>query len=107
MRPSARRLVGWSLPVEDGGFDWLKCGWPPYEHDDYYGAVFAALGVGSAPEGYAASEAARSGLARLREYLKSTPPPDLHHKTFLLWASMRLDGLMTAGDRDATAQELR
>src|SRR5437764_1238439 len=79
----------------DGGFTWLKCGWPPYEHDDYYGAVFAALGVGLAPEGYARTAMATEGLEELRRYLHDHPAPDLHHRTFLLWASLRLDGLMT------------
>jgi squalene-hopene/tetraprenyl-beta-curcumene cyclase len=109
LHPRTRQALDriWTLQKPDGSWSWLKCGWPPYEHDDYYGAVFAALGVGSAPEGYAQTEAARTGLERLRSFLKSNPPPDLHHKTFLLWASMRLDGLITAGDREATAQELR
>src|SRR5262245_10480082 len=107
MRPSARRLVGWSLPVEDGGFDWLKCGWPPYEHDDYYGAVFAAVGAGHAPDDYAQSESARSGIDRLRSYLRATPAPDLHHRTFLLWASTKLDGLMTTAERERVIAELR
>jgi hypothetical protein len=73
----------------------------PYEHDDY-GAVFAALGAGHAPVAYADSPSARDGLNRLRAYLESNPPPDLHHKTFLPWASIRLDGLMEPAERDRT-----
>ena len=56
-----------------------KCNWPPFEQDDYYGAVFAAVGVSLAPEGYAQRESARPGLAKLRKYLQDTPPPSLHH----------------------------
>ena len=97
----------WTLQKADGSWNWLKCDWPPYEHDDYYGAVFAAVGVGSAPEGYARSDRARAGLDRLRSYLKTTPAPDLHHKTFLLWASTRLDGLLDPAGRDATVKALR
>lgn len=97
----------WTLQKSDGSWDWLKCGWPPYEHDDYYGAVFAAVGVGSAPEGYARTESARVGLDRLRSYLRTTPVPDLHHRTFLLWASTRLDGLLTSDDQQATVKSLR
>ena len=109
LHPRTRQALDriWTLQKADGSWSWLKCGWPPYEHDDYYGAVFAALGVGSAPGGYAKSEAARAGLDRLRSYLKATPAPDLHHKTFLLWASTRLDGLMTPASRDATVTQLR
>jgi squalene-hopene/tetraprenyl-beta-curcumene cyclase len=97
----------WTLQKPGGGFDWLKCGWPPYEHDDYYGAIVAALGAGHAPEGYAGSPAARAGLERLRRYFAQNPPPDLHHAMMLLWASTRLDGLMTAERRSSTIARLR
>ena len=30
---------------EDGGFDWIKCNWPPMEIDDHYGATLAAIGA--------------------------------------------------------------
>jgi squalene-hopene/tetraprenyl-beta-curcumene cyclase len=109
LHPRTRQALDriWTLQKADGSWDWLKCGWPPYEHDDYYGAVFAALGVGSAPGGYSKSESARAGLDRLRSYLREHPAPDLHHQTFLLWASTRLDGLMSPSDRDATVARLR
>jgi squalene-hopene/tetraprenyl-beta-curcumene cyclase len=97
----------WTLQQPGGGFDWLKCGWPPFEHDDYYGALVAALGVGNAPGKYAESPLARAGLAKLRQYFSHNPPPDLHHQTVLLWASTRLDGLMTAEMRKSTIARLR
>ena len=56
-------------------WDWLKCGWPPLEHDDYYGAVFAALGVGHAPDGYATSRSAREGLGSSCARTWKTPGP--------------------------------
>jgi squalene-hopene/tetraprenyl-beta-curcumene cyclase len=97
LHPLTRRALDrmWTLQKPEGAWDWLKCDWPPLEHDDYYGAVFAAVGVGHAPGDYARSETAQAGLARLRRYLQDTPPPDLHHATFLLWAAQKLDGLMT------------
>ncbi len=109
LHPASRKALDrmWTLQKDDGSWNWLKCNWPPYEHDDYYGAVFAAVGVGHAPSGYARSESAQKGLERLRSYLQKTPPPDLHHKTFLLWASLKLDGLMTPDQRKATLEELR
>ncbi|HZW33076.1 MAG TPA: prenyltransferase/squalene oxidase repeat-containing protein [Isosphaeraceae bacterium] len=109
LHPLTRKALDrtWTLQKASGGFDWLKCGWPPYEHDDYYGAIVAALGAGNAPDGYAQSPAAQAGLARLRAYFAANPPPDLHHATMLLWASTRLDGLMTAEDRGATLARLR
>jgi squalene-hopene/tetraprenyl-beta-curcumene cyclase len=77
------------------------------EHDDYYGATFAALGAGHAPDGYAQTPAARKGLARLRGYFKNNQPPDLHHRAMLLWAATKLDGLMNAGHRAETIKELK
>ena len=51
LHPLTRQALDrtWTLQKPAGGFDWLKCGWPPYEHDDYYGAVVAAPGPGMPP----------------------------------------------------------
>ena len=109
LHPTTRRALDriWTIQREDGGFTWLKCDWPPYEHDDYYGAVFAALGVGLAPEGYARSRKATLGLEKLTRYFREHPAPDLHHRTFLLWASQNLDGLMKSEEREETRRDLR
>jgi squalene-hopene/tetraprenyl-beta-curcumene cyclase len=109
LHPLTRKALDrtWTLQKPAGGFDWLKCAWPPYEHDDYYGAVVAAIGAGHAPDDYAKSPDAQAGLSRLRAYFAKTPPPDLHHATMLLWASTRLGGLITADQRDATIDRLR
>lgn len=109
LHPLTRKALDrmWTLQRPDGTWDWLKCNWPPYEHDDYYGAVFAALGVGQAPDGYSRAESAQKGLERLRSYLTKNPPPDLHHQTYLLWASLKLDGLMTSERQTQTLQALR
>src|SRR5262249_15266963 len=68
--------------------------------------VYAAIGVGHAPEGYAKSETAREGVTRLRRYFAKTPAPNLHHKTYLLWASLALGGLMDKAERERTTKEL-
>jgi squalene-hopene/tetraprenyl-beta-curcumene cyclase len=96
----------WTVQQPNGAWNWLKCAWPPYEHDDYYGAVFAAVGVGHAPEGYAQGDSARDGLAKLKQYLQKTPAPDLHHKAWLMWASLKLDDLMSKNERETTIREL-
>jgi len=96
----------WTLQRPDGSWNWNKHSLPPQEFDEYYGAVFAALGTGYAPEDYAKGEAAQAGLARLRQYLSKNPTPNLHHKTMLLWASLRLDGLMTREEREQTIKQL-
>lgn len=108
LRPATRAALDrmWAGQKPTGEWNWLKCDWPPMEHDDYYGAVLAAVAVGVAPGGYAKSDAARPGVERLTAYLRRTPAPDLHHKTMLLWASIKLDGLLTADERAAVVKEL-
>jgi squalene-hopene/tetraprenyl-beta-curcumene cyclase len=108
LHPRTRQALDrmWELQREDGSWPWNKTRLAPLEYDDYYGAVVAALGVGHAPEGYARTEAARQGVSRLRRYLRANSPPNLHHKTWLLWASVKLDGLMAPAERDRTVSEL-
>jgi squalene-hopene/tetraprenyl-beta-curcumene cyclase len=108
LQPVTRTALArmWELQQADGSWTWNKEDLAPLEHDDYYGAVYAALGVGHAPEGYARSEAAREGVARLLRYFEKTPAPDLHHKTYLLWASLSLDGLMDKAERERTLKAL-
>jgi squalene-hopene/tetraprenyl-beta-curcumene cyclase len=109
LQPRTRQALDriWKLQSADGAWDWLKCGWPPLEHDDYYGAVYAAVGVGHAPDGYAETAAAKAGVEKLRGYLKKTAAPDLHHRTMLLWASTGLAGLMTSDEQAAVVKALR
>ncbi len=108
LHPLTRKALDrmWTLQRPDGSWNWLKCAWPPFEHDDYYGAVFAAVGTANAPDGYSQTETAKQGLNKLKDYLCKTPPPSLHHKIWLLWASVRLDGLLTVSQRQQTIKEL-
>ena len=95
LHPRTREALDrmWTLQRADGSWNWNKHNLPPQELDEYYGVVYAALGVGVAPDAYAKGESARDGVARLKQYLKQNPPPSLHHKTMLLWASLKLDRL--------------
>jgi squalene-hopene/tetraprenyl-beta-curcumene cyclase len=108
LHPLTRKALDrmWTLQRPDGSWNWLKCAWPPLEHDDYYGAVFAAVGTGIAPDGYSQTAAAQLGLKKLKEYLRKTPPPSLHHQAWLLWASTKLDGFLTASERQQTIKDL-
>jgi squalene-hopene/tetraprenyl-beta-curcumene cyclase len=108
LHPLTRQALDrmWTVQRKDGSWDWNKHRLPPQELDEYYGVVYAALGVGCAPDGYAGSEAAKVGVSRLKQYLKENRPPNLHHKTWLLWAALKLDGLMTADEREQTVQSL-
>lgn len=108
LNPLTRQALDrmWTVQRKDGSWDWNKHRLPPQELDEYYGVVYAALGVGYAPGGYAQGDSAKDGVARLKKYLKDNRAPNLHHKTWLLWASLKLDGLMTADDRAQTVKSL-
>jgi squalene-hopene/tetraprenyl-beta-curcumene cyclase len=97
----------WTLQRPDGGWDWIKCNWPPMENDDHYGVTLAALAVGVAPEDYAKSEVAQNGLAQLRAYLTKNPPQNLHHRAMTLWAATYVKELMADDACQATIKELR
>ena len=97
----------WTAQKQSGEWEWLKCDWAPLEHDDYYGAALAALAVGYAPGDYAKTDKAKAGIEKLKLYLKKTPPPDLHHTAMLLWASTKLDGLMTADEQKKAVEALK
>ncbi len=96
----------YSLQREDGGWDWLKCGWPPMEADDHYGVTFAAVGIGKAPGDYAATPEARKCLTGIRKYLQTNPAPSLHHRMMVLWASSYVDDLMTQEERERVLESV-
>jgi squalene-hopene/tetraprenyl-beta-curcumene cyclase len=108
LHPLSRQALDriWTLQKPDGGWNWLKCNWPPYEHDDYFGALVAALGTAHAGKDYQETKTARAGLEKLRRYFKSNPPPSLHHQAMLMWASQKLEGLMPESEKQATVKKL-
>ncbi len=108
LHPVTRQALDriWTVQRENGGFNWLKCDWPPMEDDDHFGATMAAIGVGAAPANYADSQAARGGLEKLRGYLLREPQPTLHHELMLVWASNELDGLLSPSKRQETLAKL-
>jgi hypothetical protein len=63
LHPLTRQALDrmWTLQKPEGHWNWLKCDWPPAEHDDYYGVVIALIGVGMAPENYPRHAASPSG----------------------------------------------
>ncbi len=97
----------WEVQRKSGEWNWLKCDWPPLEHDNYYGSTLAALAIGYAPGDAAKSVATKAGIAKLKTYFQKTAPPDLHHRAMLLWASTKLDGLLTAEEQKKTIASLR
>jgi squalene-hopene/tetraprenyl-beta-curcumene cyclase len=109
LQPLTRKALErmWTLQQPSGAWDWLKCGWPPLEHDDYYGVVYTTIAVGHAPDAYAATPQAQKGLDGFRKYFKNNPAPSLHHKAMLLWAAQKVSGIMSDKLKQSTIQELR
>ena len=91
---------------DDGGFNWIKCNWPPMESDDHYGATLAAIAIGAAPDGYAKTELAQKGLEKLRTYLKANPGPTLHHRAMVLWGSTYVEGILSDEEKQKVVEEL-
>lgn len=96
----------WTVQRADGGFDWMKYNQPPSEIDDHYGATIAAIGVGAAPDNYAATPAAQAGLDKLRAYFRRNPPANLHQRAMLLLAAERVAGVVTEPERRQTVADL-
>jgi squalene-hopene/tetraprenyl-beta-curcumene cyclase len=97
----------WTVQLDDGSWEWPDCDWPPLEHDQFFSIAFVAVAVALAPDDYAKTPAARAGLENIRKYMKKNPVPELHHKATLLWASTKIDGLLTTEEKTATVSELR
>jgi squalene-hopene/tetraprenyl-beta-curcumene cyclase len=97
----------WDMQLETGEWNWLKCDWPPLEHDDFYGVTLAALAVAYAPGDYAKTEKSKAGIEKLKGYFKKNPAPDLHHAATLLWASSKIPGLMTEQEQKKTIEALK
>jgi len=78
--------------------------WPPFESDAYHEATVAAMAIGTAP-GWLANlkdEKLTAGVGRLKNYLKTQPPPHDYGRVLLLWASSRMPDLVA----DAQKQQL-
>jgi squalene-hopene/tetraprenyl-beta-curcumene cyclase len=87
-----------------GGWAWLNFHNEPWEgaDSDFYGAALAALAVGTAPGGYAASPDVQEPLRMLREYLQQRiDRQPLFNRATALWASSKVPGLLTVAQRQS------
>jgi len=101
--------VMWKLQMKTGpnagAWTWLNFNYEPWEspNSPYFGASLAALAVGSAPGGYAATPGIQENVKALRGYFARE-----HGKVALLnqlmgmWASGRIPDLLTDQQRQAT-----
>jgi len=101
--------VMWSLQMKtgpnNGAWTWLNFNYDPWEspNSPYFGASLAALAVGSAPEGYAATPEIQNNLKALRGYFdRQHGTVSVLNQLMGLWASARVPGLLTDQQRRAT-----
>jgi len=101
LSPATRNAFAeaWKTQQKDGSWDWLKCGWGPYESDDHYGVTLAAIAVASAPENYAASRNAATGYKKLLSWLKKNRPKLAHQKGMMLWLSQVTPDAVSSEDK--------
>lgn len=86
--------------------NWLKCDWPPFEHDDHFGVSLMAVALGMADEPYRKTPVARLGQQRIEQYLTTNPPTNAHQKGMLLWGARFNDQLVTQEQRTQWKDEL-
>jgi squalene-hopene/tetraprenyl-beta-curcumene cyclase len=101
--------VMWSLQMktgpESGAWTWLNFKMEPWEspNSPYFGASMAALAIGSAPEGYAASPDVADRVKALGAYFqKQHGSVSLLNQLYGLWGTSRLPSLLSDGQRKAT-----
>ena len=116
LRPVARKAfdAAWALQLQSGdnagGWLWQDFHLAPWESNQsaYQGAALLAVQVGNAPAGYADEPATRPHVQRLRDYLRrqyALQPPI--NQLYVLWASAKLPGLLTAEERKALLAKLQ
>jgi squalene-hopene/tetraprenyl-beta-curcumene cyclase len=98
----------WALQMRrepfGGGWAWLEFGLEPWEgpRSSYVGAALAAIAIGTAPGGYAATPEIQDQLALLRQYLANGADGEsLYNRLMILWASSELDGILEESQREA------
>lgn len=93
---------------QKGSWDWQQFGLRPWEAVDsrYFGAILAAVAVGTAPSNYASLPNIQANLNLLRNYLtRDYSRQSLLNRVLVLWASTRLAGLLSPNEREATINE--
>ncbi|MGH9685736.1 MAG: hypothetical protein ACRD5K_01410 [Candidatus Acidiferrales bacterium] len=98
----------WSLQQTEGNnqgaWRWLQFDQEPWEAKQsvYFGACLAALAVGAAPDKYSSTPAIQPNVELLRKYLRrNNTSQSLINRLFLLWAAVKLQGLVNQTERAA------
>jgi len=102
----------WALQFKtgdmSGSWAWLQFHNAPWEGDSqFYGTALAAVAIGSAPENYQAEPGIQGGLKLLRTWLaKDSNAQTPLDRVMLLWASTKLDGLLTRARQQTIVDEI-
>jgi squalene-hopene/tetraprenyl-beta-curcumene cyclase len=98
----------WALQFRNGdqkgAWAWLNFHNEPWEANGspYFGAALAAIAVGRAPGGYAATPEIREHLTLLEDYLRrGADSAHLLNRAMVLWASGELPGLLAPEQRQS------
>jgi squalene-hopene/tetraprenyl-beta-curcumene cyclase len=95
--------------TQAGAWNWLNFHNAPWESNEsqYYGATLGALAVGFAPGEYRKSPGIQGNLKALRAYLTNNyEAQPLVNRIVLLWASTRVDGLLTDAQRHTLMMDI-
>lgn len=91
----------WALQIQapdmKGAWAWLQFHNAPFEGDSqFYGNCLAAVAIGTAPDGYQSRPEIQDGIAKLKDWLtKNLDAATPLDRVVLLWASTKLNGLLT------------
>lgn len=97
----------WALQIRapgmNGAWAWLQFHNAPFEGDSqFYGNALAAVAIGSAPDRYQSEPAIQNGVGLLRAWLvKNMDAQTPLDRVVLLWASAKLNGLLTPEQQSA------
>lgn len=102
LQPLTRKALDhiWAFQLDDGGIYWVPFKEAPSAIDHHWGVTLIALGAAAAPDGYAHSEPAKSGIEKLRGWFKKTPPKDLHERGLTLIADGAVGDILSKEQRE-------
>jgi hypothetical protein len=101
----------WALQIKapdmSGAWAWLQFHNAPFEGDSqFFGNCLAAVAIGSAPDGYQSEPKVQDGVKLLRAWLvKNMDAQTPLDRVDLLWASIKLKGLLTPDQQTKIVRE--
>jgi squalene-hopene/tetraprenyl-beta-curcumene cyclase len=101
----------WALQIKDaemnGAWAWLQFHNAPVEGDSqFYGNSLAAIAIGSAPGNYQSEQQIQNGIKLLSAWLvKNMNTQTPLDRVVLLWASTKLNGLLTRDQQNKIVEE--